>query len=242
MLTSRFLVWLVFQIFISPPCVFCPNVFVTCPVIETMATTPAWNRTYEAHQMNRGFEEQRNIYISNSNYNKQSDSGTACVNQSSTNLSSSHIDGGPKCPLNANASKSMIGEETEERRSASAWSLISNHTAPSSGKQVSSPASCRNDGRISDPVASCRLFGIDLNSPSVVTYCENTLKSVDVPSGGEVYGPGTQSSGDSEQKSGISKNCGDLKQDQWQLPRKEVNNKQSNLSRSCTKVYIVMEI
>ncbi|KAK6158415.1 hypothetical protein DH2020_005729 [Rehmannia glutinosa] len=144
-----------------------------------------------------------------------------------------------KSPLCVNASSNMIVEEMEESKSASVWSIISNHSGPSSGKQSNnSPASCPNDGRKSDTVVSCRLFGFDLKSSSQVALCENfPLKSVDIPNdAGDVYIPSTLSSGDSEQKSGVSKEFRDLKQDQLQIPTKEIQSRQSNSSRSRTKV------
>ncbi|KAK6158447.1 hypothetical protein DH2020_005761 [Rehmannia glutinosa] len=144
-----------------------------------------------------------------------------------------------KSSLCVNASSNMIVEEMEESKSASAWSIISNHSAPSSVKQSNNgPASCPNDGRKSDTVVSCRLFGFDLKSSSLVALCEDSpLKSVDIPNdAGDVYIPSTLSSGDSEQKSGVSKEFRDLKQDQLQVPTKEIQSRQSNSSRSRTKV------
>lgn len=125
---------------------------------------------------------------------------------------------------------SMNGEETEESKCASAWSVISNHSAPSSGKQFNTPVSACTDVR--QPVAfpSCRLFGFDLKSPSMVT-----LKPVDITNdAGEVYAPSILSSCDLEQKSCVTK---EVKQDHLQGMTKEVQSRQSNSSRSRTKVY-----
>ncbi|KAL6533616.1 hypothetical protein OROHE_013449 [Orobanche hederae] len=107
---------------------------------------------------------------------------------------------------------------------ASAWSAISNHN---------------NDGRKSETVASCRLFGFDLKSSSVAALRENsTLKPVDINNNaGEVCFLNSLSSGDSEQKSGVSKEFRDLKQEQLQvLLTKEIQSRQSSSSRSRTKV------
>ncbi|KAL3635770.1 Auxin response factor 9 [Castilleja foliolosa] len=118
-----------------------------------------------------------------------------------------------------NASPNAIAEEKEESKSASAWSVISSH----------------NDVKKSDTVASCRLFGFDLKSSSTPALNENsTLKSLN--DGDELQAPSTLSSGDSEKKSGVSKEFKDLKQDQMQVPTKEIQSRQSNSSRSRTKV------
>ncbi|KAK4435498.1 Auxin response factor 9 [Sesamum alatum] len=215
-----------------------PRSHVEMLVPETLTSTasPAWNLTHESHQMNRGFEGQRGNHMANS-HTKQ-DVGIALMKHSSSNASCTHINGGWQSSPRVNASPNMIAEETEENKSASAWSVVSNYSAPSSGKQGNSPSSCLNDGMKSDTVASCRLFGFDLKSPSVRTLCENSpLKSVDVPNdAGEVYIPSTVSSGDSDQKSAVSKDCRDSKQDQLQGPAKEVQSRHSNSSRSRTKV------
>ncbi|KAL3652814.1 Auxin response factor 9 [Castilleja foliolosa] len=118
-----------------------------------------------------------------------------------------------------NASPNATIDQKEESKSASAWSVISNH----------------NDGKKSDTIASCRLFGFDLKSSSAPALNENsTLKSLN--GSDEAYIPSTLSSGDSDQKSGVSKEFKDLKQDQLQEPTKEIQSKQSNSTRSRTKV------
>lgn len=123
----------------------------------------------------------------------------------------------------------MNGEETEESKCASAWSVISNQSAPSSGKQFNTPVSACTDVRQPDAFPSCRLFGFDLKSPSTVT-----LKPVDITNdAGEVYAPSILSSCDPEQKSCVTK---EFKQDHLQGMTKEVQSRQSNSSRSRTKV------
>ncbi|KAL0331066.1 UNVERIFIED_CONTAM: Auxin response factor 9 [Sesamum angustifolium] len=209
-----------------------------CCFVETLTSTasPAWNRTHESHQINHGFEGQRSNHMANAQ--TKQDVGVALMKHSSNDASSTRVNGGWQSSPCVNASPNMIAEETEENKSASTWSVVSNYSAPSSGKQGNSPLSCLNDGMKSDTVASCRLFGFDLKSPSVRTLCENSpLKSVDVPNdAGEVYIPSTVSSGDSDQKSAVSKDCRDSKQDLLQAPTKEVQSRHSNSSRSRTKV------
>ncbi|KAL3844458.1 hypothetical protein ACJIZ3_001861 [Penstemon smallii] len=121
-----------------------------------------------------------------------------------------------------------VNAETGESKTASAWSVITNHSGPpgSNKQENSSHMFFQNDGRKSDTPASCRLFGIDLKSPSMATTLLEIppLKPIDVLNDvvGDVYVPSSLSSGDSEPKSGISKDFRDLKQ--------------SNCSRSRTKV------
>ncbi|KAL7159881.1 hypothetical protein ABFS83_01G056800 [Erythranthe nasuta] len=190
-----------------------PRPLVEIPVPETMTTSPlspAWNLTHDSHKINRVSDGQRSNNTTNS-LNKQTDAPS---------------DGGQQFPLHINASPNMAAaEETDESKSASAWSVISNISAPSSGKQGNSH---NNEGTKSDTIASCRLFGFDLKRPSVVTLCDNNspFKSVDVSND-------LLCSGDSDQKSGVSK---ELKQDQLQTLTKEVQNRQTNSSRSRTKV------
>lgn len=176
--------------------------------------------------------------MSNS-HDKQTDASTTFARNCSNNTSSTPIDGGQNISLHINTCLNMAAEETGESKSASAWSVISNLSAPSSGKQGNSPASCHNnDGRKPDPISSCRIFGFDLKLPSASTLFESPLKSVDMPNdAGEVYIPSSLSSGDSELKSGVSNDFKDLKQEQLHGLTKEVQNRQSNSSRSRTKVY-----
>lgn len=200
---------------------------VEIPVPETMTPTAssAWNLTPDAHQINRGFEGQRGHYMSNS-HTKQIDAGTTPVKHSNSGASATHMDGGWQPSVHVNA------EETDESKSASTWSVISNHSAPRTGKQFNTLATGCTDVRKPDAMAPCRLFGFDLKSPSLVP-----LKSFDIPNDiGEVYIPSTLSSGDSEQKSGVSKEFREIKQDLLQVPTKEVQSRQSNSSRSRTKV------
>ncbi|KAL8556369.1 hypothetical protein ACS0TY_003978 [Phlomoides rotata] len=85
------------------------------------------------------------------------------------------------------ASPIMNGEETKERKYASAWSVISNHSAPSS-------VSACTDERQTNAFPSCRLFGFDLKRPST-----ESLKPVDISNDGvELYTLSMLSSGDLE--------------------------------------------
>ncbi|KAI3453842.1 hypothetical protein Pfo_010505 [Paulownia fortunei] len=210
---------------------------VEIPVSETLTSTAsaAWNLAHESQQLNRGLEGQRSNHVANA-HAKQTDAGATLTKHCSNNTLSTHVEGGWQSSPHVNASPNMIAEETGESKSASAWSVISNHSAPSSVKQSNSPVSCLNE-RKSDTVVTCRLFGIDLKSPSLVPLRENSpLISVDIPQdAGEVCIPSTLFSGDSEQKSSVWKDSKELKKGQLQVPTKEVQSRQSHSSRSRTK-------
>ncbi|KAG6389688.1 hypothetical protein SASPL_151161 [Salvia splendens] len=133
-------------------------------------------------------------------------------------------DGGWHPPLHVHA------EETEESKSA--WSVISNHSAPNSRSQFNTLGTACTDVRMPDAQPSCRLFGFNLKSPSIAPS-----RLADIPNdSGEVHIPSALSSADSEQKSSVSKEFKDLRQDQLQVPTKEIQSRQSNSSRSRTKV------
>ncbi|GER57591.1 auxin response factor [Striga asiatica] len=132
------------------------------------------------------------------------------------------LEGGWNSPLGVNASHNMNADEKEESRNASGWSAISN----------------LNEVKKSDSVASCRLFGFDLkSSPAVATCMNSSVKLVDkINDASEVYVPSSLS-GDSEHKSsGVSKDLLESKQEQLPVLAKEIQSRQSNSSRSRTKV------
>lgn len=111
------------------------------------------------------------------------------------------------------ASPNMIAEEAEESKTASAWSVISNTSAPSSVKLNSGPVSCQHK-RKPDTAATCRLFGIDLKNPSLLPLAENSsLISDDVPLEAEGCFKG-----------------------QLRAPRKDAHSRHGHSSRSRTKV------
>nr|ANI70193.1 auxin response factor ARF21 [Salvia miltiorrhiza] len=202
-----------------------PHIEITVPETKTSTAPPTWNLAHDAHQINRSFEGQRSSYIANS-HTKHTDPGTTPMKHSNDGASTTRMDGGWQPSLNGHA------EETEDSKSASAWSVISNHSAPSAGLQFNTLATGSTDVRKPDALASCRLFGFDLKSPSIAPS-----RLVDIPNdSGEVHIPSALSSADSEQKSSVSKEFRDLRPDQLQVPTKEVQSRQSNSSRSRTKV------
>ncbi|KAJ8553136.1 hypothetical protein K7X08_020529 [Anisodus acutangulus] len=83
---------------------------------------------------------------------------------------------------------------------------------------------------ICDTITSCRLFGVDLKNPSFGSDIEKPpLKPANISKN-------TTSAGDSEENSGLSRDSIDQKQDQLDLPPKEVHIKQICSTRSRTKV------
>ncbi|KAL0329929.1 UNVERIFIED_CONTAM: Auxin response factor 9 [Sesamum radiatum] len=104
-----------------------PRSHVEMPVPETLTSTasPAWNRTHESHQINRGFEGQRSNHMANAQ--TKQDVGVAHMKHSSNDASSTRVNGGWQSSPCVNASPNMIAEETEENKSASTWSVVSNY-------------------------------------------------------------------------------------------------------------------
>ncbi|KAL2516681.1 Auxin response factor 9 [Abeliophyllum distichum] len=182
---------------------------VEIPVPETQTSTASavWNPSHDSHEVNHALEEQRSVHIKN------------CGNS------------------NENASQNVFAEETEKSKSASAWSAFSNHLATHSGKQSNVPVPYLNDRRESHNVATCRLFGVDLISPSIGVLGETSkIKPVNIPSDAcERYNSSKLSSVDSEQKSCLSKDSKESKQEQLQVLTKEVQRRENQTSRSCTK-------
>ncbi|KAH6801831.1 auxin response factor 9 [Perilla frutescens var. frutescens] len=163
-----------------------PRPHVEIPVYDnqTSCASAAWNLPHESHQMNHDLEEHKRNHVASSA--AESDAG---------------------------ASLNMIAEEAEESKAASAWSVISNCSAPSSVKQNTSPVSCQNE-RKPDTAATCRLFGIDLKNPSTLPLVENPpMISDDAPLDGE----------------GCIKG-------QSKVPRKDVHTRHIHSSRIRTKV------
>ncbi|KZV35176.1 hypothetical protein F511_08988 [Dorcoceras hygrometricum] len=180
------------------------HVEIPIPETPTSTVSTAWNLGHESYQINCNLEEQGIKHNA--------------ITQATPNL---------------NVSSSVIAEEMEESKGASARSIILNPPA-------NSPLSSQNEAKKFDTSVTCRLFGFDLKSPSLVNLCENSPKSLDTPNDvGAVYVPGTVLSCYSEQKSGgFFKDLTDMKQDQLQAPTKEVQSRQnqSHSFRSRTKV------
>lgn len=130
-------------------------------------------------------------------------------------------------PSDLKASRNMLFDEKEDSKSPSAWSVLPSYSTQHSAIQTNEMP----NGRKSDTVASCRLFGFDLKVPS------NGDSSVNTATYGTAVGPvpSTLSAGESEQKSNLSK---DSKEGLLQVSTKEAQSKQTCSTRSRTKVYV----
>ncbi|KAL8518267.1 hypothetical protein ACS0TY_009580 [Phlomoides rotata] len=207
-----------------------PHIEIPAPEPMASTTSPTWNLTHDAHKKNRAFERQRSIHMANS-HAKQTDYRTTLLKHNNSSTLSTHIDGVWHSSLHVNAYPIMNGEEIEESKCVSAWFVISNHYAPSSGKQFNTPVFACTDVRQPDAFPSCRLFGFDLKSPSTIS-----LKPVDISNNGvELYALNMLSSGDLEHKPCVTKDFRDPKQDHLQVVTKEVQSRHINSSRSRTK-------
>ncbi|GFZ16388.1 auxin response factor 9 [Actinidia rufa] len=94
------------------------------------------------------------------------------------------------------------------------------------------------DGKKSETVASCRLFGVDLKSPSTGALLAEkelippaSISNCDI----DEHRPSTMSGADSDQKSDLSKVSKEQRQEQLQVSPKEVQSKQNCSTRSRTK-------
>lgn len=180
-------------------------------MVDTPSSTASavWNPSRESHQVIGSLEEQRS---------EQVDTGGTLIRNRNGNTSGTLLEGDWLSP-DVNSSLNMFSEETEESKSASAWSIFSNCSAPNSGKRSNSRISCLNDGRKLDASATCRLFGIDLNSPlmGAALLEKSSLKSVD-------------------KLNDASEGCVSNQRQQLQVPVKEVPSRQNHSTRSRTKV------
>lgn len=136
------------------------------------------------------------------------------------------------------ASLNMLLDETEGSKSASPRPAFPSFASSQFGKQNDLLLPCLDDERKRDTITSCRLFGIDLKCPSFGSVNENPPLEPANNSDGSAEGcsGNTTSAGDSEDNSGLSRDSEDQKQEQLNLPPKEVHIKQISSTRTRTKV------
>ncbi|CAI9759343.1 unnamed protein product [Fraxinus pennsylvanica] len=129
-----------------------PRLHVQIPVPDTPSSTASavWNPSHESHQIIGALEEQRS---------EQIETGATLVKNRNDDTCGSRLEGDLLSFPHVNSSLNMFSEETGDSKSASAWSIFSNCSAPNSGKRSNSRLSCLNDERKSDTSATCRLFG-----------------------------------------------------------------------------------
>lgn len=177
-------------------------------VVETPSSTASavWNPSHNSHKVMGVLEEKRSEQIEAS--------ATLIKNRTDDTFGIS-VEGDWLSFPRINSSLNKFSEETVESKNASAWSIFSNQSTPNSRKQSNTLISCLNDGRKLHTSATCRLFGIDLKSPSMLEKC--FLESVDIPSD-------------------VSEGCIPNRRQQLQVPIKEVRTRQNHSTRSCTKV------
>jgi len=132
----------------------------------------------------------------------------------------------------------MLLDETEGSKSASPRPAFPSFASSQFGKQNDLLLPCLDDERKRDTITSCRLFGIDLKCPSFGSVNENPPLEPANNSDGSAEGcsGNTTSAGDSEDNSGLSRDSEDQKQEQLNLPPKEVHIKQISSTRTRTKV------
>ena len=97
---------------------------------------------------------------------KESEISSTLMCSGASCLSKTHANGGWLSPAHVNVSWDRFGDETPDTNSASSWSVLSGASTPCSGNLNSNPLSDPIYGKKIETIASCRLFGVDLKSPS----------------------------------------------------------------------------
>ncbi|CAI9093432.1 OLC1v1028935C1 [Oldenlandia corymbosa var. corymbosa] len=186
------------------------------PLLETApsAASAVWHPSQDSPSMNQ-------------NQNHDSNSSQLQSNRNGNSLRTHAADGDWLSCSNVNAPpRSMLIDETDTK-SPLAWPTFTSNSVTTH----------LNDGRKSDTIASCRLFGIDLiMGPSTGLVPEkehaNTLSSPKEESSPTAL----SASGSEHNKSDLSKDSKDVAAGALQIPSKEVQSKQSGSTRSRTKV------
>ncbi|KAL3499203.1 hypothetical protein ACH5RR_038296 [Cinchona calisaya] len=202
------------------------------PESASSTASAVWNPSHDSPLGNGTQEGPRSQHMS-ANQNHMDISTSQLQGSRNFNLKT-RAEGDWLSASNGNASLSRFADETDTK-STLAWSTFttSSATAKLSNNAMSHP----NDGRKPDTVASCRLFGIDLISPSTDARDRVPLKPVNTSIGTiQECLPTTLSACGSEHKSDLLKDSKDEIVGQLQVPSKEVQSKQSGPTRSRTKV------
>ncbi|MCD9646265.1 hypothetical protein HAX54_035984 [Datura stramonium] len=170
-------------------------------------------------------------------HTSQTDTTTTVINSGSNSTIKSHADG-VRSASEVIASFCMFLDETAASKTASPRPAFPSFGSSQFGKQNDLLLPSPDDERKCDTITSCRLFGVDLRGPSLGSAIEKpTLKPANNSDGSAEWCPGnTISACDSEDKSGLSRDSKDQKQEQLHLPPKEVHIKQISSTRTRTKV------
>ncbi|CAN4127194.1 unnamed protein product [Withania somnifera] len=162
---------------------------------------------------------------------------TTSINNSTNCTLISNTEGGWTLP-HLNISSCMLVDETEDSKTASAWSDFPCILTPQFGLVTNqSNVNPADESQCDTTITTCRLFGIDLKSSSICT----TEALPPQPAGiscvsVERAHQNTVPAGDSDQNSDLSTYFKDQMQGHLQLPLKEVQSKQNCSTRSRTKV------
>ncbi|XP_009592767.1 auxin response factor 9 isoform X1 [Nicotiana tomentosiformis] len=179
--------------------------------------------------------------IASAVWNPSTDSpqfNTTGINSSTNCMLTSHTDSlcGWRLP-HLHTSSSMLVDETEDTKSASAWSGFPSVLSSQFSKGTNQPILSPTDERKCDTITTCRLFGIDLKSTLISTTEAPLPKPANISNvSAERASPNTVPAFDSDQNSDLSIDFKDQKQGQLQLLLKEVQSKQNCSTRSRTKV------
>ncbi|KAK2978628.1 hypothetical protein RJ640_019085, partial [Escallonia rubra] len=210
-----------------------PRLPIDIPAVEPASSTASaiWNPAHDSTQLSCTPEGQR-VENSISWHSKQTDISATFMNNSRDCTLKAPAEGGWLSSSHAKASR--VGDEVEDSKSASAWPENSTYSAQHCARLSNDPLCNPIDGRKPETVSSCRLFGFDLKTPSTNALPSDKapISSISVPYA-EGHVPGTLSTGDSDQKSDLSK---DRHQGQLQVSPKEIQSKQSCSTRTRTKV------
>ncbi|KAA8528215.1 hypothetical protein F0562_035534 [Nyssa sinensis] len=208
------------------------------PDRETMSSTASavWNLTHDSTQQSDTPEGQKGENHVTW-HPKQTEIGGTLMDSSSNCILRTHMEGN-WLPSHVNVSRTLFVGETEESKGASAWSVLSGYSTHHSAKQSNDLMSDPIDGKKSETLSSCRLFGIDLkNPPSGGAPLSEKAPVPPVCVSGTCDGHvrTTLSAVDSDQKSDLTKVYKEPKQGQLEVS-KEVQSKQSCSTRSRTKL------
>ncbi|KAL8090649.1 hypothetical protein AgCh_039906 [Apium graveolens] len=179
---------------------------------NSTAVSAVWNPLHDSSQLNVNLEGQR----TDSNVYRQPMQSSRYSNFTTE---STHV----RTPWN------KISDETEDSKSASAWSVQPSFTNQNSTYQYSDTLLLPVEEKKSNAVASCRLFGFDLKCS---TDLAKKVTPLTPPANMFIK---TADGGDSEEISDLSKDS-KVKHHGLQVSPKEVQSKQNCSTRSHTKV------
>lgn len=202
--------------------------------VETVSSTVStlWNPSHDSHIVNGILDGLRSRHISS--HPSHIDVSADAMHGSRSSNMRTHAEGDWLSSSHVNSSLSMFTDDTETK-STLAWSTFSGTSATPPGKVSDNSTTPLRDGRKPDStIAACRLFGIDLRSPTSGAPSEREpLKPVSTAA----KDCSLTTASDSERKSELTKDSKDQILGQPPVLSKEVQSKQSGSTRSRTKVF-----